>query len=110
MIDRHEEQTFDLAHIISTPIENRICLIVVEEMLSHSPFLPVPSALNIRDISVPQYVRQGLVYWFDELSHITPSGQSILAKQYGIQIIFDLRTSAERERGPSPDLEGIETR
>lgn len=105
-----EEQTFDLSSILSTPIQSRISPTVVQGILSQPPFLPIPGALNIRDISVPPYVRQDLIYRSGAISHITPAGKPSLVPKYGIRTIFDLRTRAERDRGPSPDLEGVETR
>lgn len=41
---------------------------------------------------------------------MTPAAESSLAKAYGIRTIFDLRSLAERNRHPSPNIEGIETR
>jgi hypothetical protein len=106
---RHEEHTFDLSRILSTPIQSRISPTIVNAILSQHPFLSIPGALNIRDISVSPYVRKGLVYRSGILGHITPAGQSSLAEQYGIRTIFDLRTRAERNKVPDPELEGVET-
>jgi hypothetical protein len=106
---RQEEETLDLSSILATPIQSRIPPTVVKEILSQPPFLPIPGTLNIRDISVPPYVHQGLIYRSGVLGHITPAGKSSLAEQYGIRTIFDLRTRAERYRSPIPDLNGVET-
>jgi hypothetical protein len=104
------EQTFGLVNVLSTPIETRISPLVAKEILSQPPFLPIPGALNIRDISVPPFIRNGCIYRSGALGHITLGGKSDLAEKYGIRTIFDLRTFAERAKSPSPDFEGIETR
>jgi len=106
---RHGEQAFDLSSLLSTPIQSRISSTIVTAMLSQHPFLPIPGALNIRDISVPPYIRKGLIYRSGALEHITPAGKSSLIEQYGIRTIYDLRTRAERNNGPSPDFEGAKT-
>jgi hypothetical protein len=66
--------------------------------------------LNIRDISVPLSIRKEFLYCSGAFRHITPAGESSLAKQYRICTIFDLRSLAERNSRPSPHIEGIETR
>ena len=100
----------DLSSILATPIQDHIPPDIVREILSQPPFLPIPGALNIREISVLPIVRKGLLYRSGACGPLTPAGESSLAKQYGIRTIFDLRSLAERNRRPSPNIEGIETR
>lgn len=106
----HKPGDIDLSIVLSTPIQDCIQPDIVKYLLSQPPFLPIPGALNIRDISVLPNIRKGFIHRSGALGHITPAGESFLAKAFGIRTVFDLRSLAERDSRPSPEIEGIETR
>lgn len=94
---------------LNTDIRNPIPEPVVSKIMSRPPFINVPGVSNFRDLSHDNTVRKGFVYRSGSLADITPQGKAVLADDLGITTVFDLRNEGERERAPSPEMEGIET-
>ncbi|KAJ9141679.1 Tyrosine-protein phosphatase [Pleurostoma richardsiae] len=79
--------------------------------LTSPPFLAVPGTFNTRDPAlVPgaSRLRPGLALRSGSLERLAPEGGAVLAGQLGVRRVFDLRTPAERARGPDPAVEGVE--
>ncbi|KAJ5093807.1 hypothetical protein N7456_009668 [Penicillium angulare] len=95
--------------VLNTDIRTPIPESIVSKILSLPPFVVVPGVSNLRDLSRENELRPGYVYRSGNLSDVSPEGKSILATDLGITTIFDLRNQGERERAPSPEIDGIET-
>jgi hypothetical protein len=106
-----EGKKLDLLQIASTPITTAIPDSVLSDALQHPPFIPIPGAINLRDIGqIPSAkVKPGLIYRSGNLYALPPSSVPLLSSKLKLRTIFDLRQATERERNPSPELEGIET-
>jgi len=98
----------DLQVLLQTPIRQPLPENVVKEILLSPPFIPVPMALNLRTICSPT-LAPNILYRSGALSHLPPATLSLLKSHHNITTIFDLRSRNEREKSPSPDIEGIET-
>lgn len=108
-MSQQDIKEFDLSQIIATPVQDAIPSSILNQILSAPPFIAVEGAFNVRDISNSTALRPGLVFRSGALGNITPAGKVALVEDYGIRTVYDLRTRAEREARPSPDIEGIET-
>ncbi|RJE22613.1 hypothetical protein PHISCL_05036 [Aspergillus sclerotialis] len=106
------EPDYDLQELLKTDIRTKIPEAVVSKITSSPPWVTVPGAFNVRDIghspSTPN-VRSGFIYRSGVLSSIKEEGKSVLRDSMHITTIYDLRRPDEREKSPSPDIEGIET-
>jgi hypothetical protein len=102
------QPALDIPTLLATPIQFPLPESEVKLVLASAPFIPIPHALNLRTISSPN-LQPNKVFRSGALSHLTPSILSALKDQYNITTIFDLRARNEREKQPSPDVEGIET-
>ena len=94
-----------LSALIQTPINEAIPAQTLSDLLSNSPFIPVPGTFNLRDIAHPAYIRSGLVYRSGSLIGLTAEGKDFLVNGLEITTIFDLRSARERQMFPSPALE-----
>lgn len=94
---------------LNTDIRNPIPEPIVSKIMSLPPFITVAGVTNFRDLSHNDKVRKGFVYRSGNLADITPDGKAVLANDLGIKTVFDLRNHGEREKVPSPEIEGIET-
>jgi hypothetical protein len=106
------EHTYNLDELLRTDIRTQIPDSVVAQIISSPPFVDVPGALNIRDVSnvtTSPDVRRGFVYRSGTLIRISDEGKTKLARDLGVTKVFDLRNPSEREKAPSPVIEGIET-
>ncbi|CAL5865837.1 uncharacterized protein PFLUO_LOCUS43 [Penicillium psychrofluorescens] len=101
--------TENLYQVLSTDICTPIPEATVSRIISRPPFITVPGVSNIRDLSHGNGVRPGFVYRSGNLSDITDEGKSVLVARIGVSTIFDLRNQSEREKAPSPEIEGIKT-
>lgn len=99
----------DLSTLLETNIRDRLPEDVVREILASHPFIPIPNVLNLRTISHPPHLPPNIIFRSGALSHLPASALSPLADTYNIKTIFDLRTAAERQKSPSPDIPGIKT-
>src|ERR1700761_2266036 len=99
---------FDL---VSTPITTLIPQDKVDAILSSPPFVAIPGAMNLRDIGLlpGSAVRASLIYRSASLSSMPLASLNLLSSQLGVRTIFDLRQEHERERNPSPEIDGIKT-
>lgn len=95
--------------ILNTDIRKAIPESIVSKIISLPPFVTLPGVSNFRDLSHENSLRPGYAYRSGNLSDIEEKGKSILAEELGVTTIFDLRNQGERERAPSPEIEGIET-
>ncbi|KAJ5623752.1 hypothetical protein N7510_000061 [Penicillium lagena] len=101
--------TENLNQVLSTDICTPIPEATVSKIISRPPFVTVPGVSNIRDLSHDNGVRPGFVYRSGNLSDVTDEGKSILVGRIGVSTVFDLRNQSEREKAPSPEIEGIKT-
>lgn len=101
--------TENLYQVLSTDICTPIPEATVSKIVSRAPFITVPGVSNIRGLSHGNGVRPGFVYRSGNLSDITDEGKSVLVGRIGVRTIFDLRNQSEREKAPSPEIEGIKT-
>jgi len=101
----------DLKALARTDIEELIDTDTLHSILASPPFLPLPSALNIRDLgrieSSP--IAPGLIYTSGFITLLSPDDQASLRDTYGVKRIYDLRTKLEREQLPEPEIEGVES-
>jgi protein tyrosine/serine phosphatase len=98
----------DLPALLEVPLQNPLDESQVKRILSSAPFLPIPQALNMRSISAPS-LQPGIVYRSGTLSHMPASSLTQLKDIYNIATVFDLRSKQEREKYPSPEIQGVET-
>ncbi|KAH8671372.1 protein-tyrosine phosphatase-like protein [Xylariales sp. PMI_506] len=79
-------------------------------VLMSPPFVYIDGTFNSRDLGlVPNSpIRPGLVYRSGAISHLTDSGKALVSGKLGIKRVFDLRSPEERERGPDPEIPGVE--
>lgn len=101
----------ELAKLALTDIQEPLTAETVEQALKSPPFIPIPSALNLRDIglSTPGKIKPNLIFRSGALTSWPGSSKALLATQYHVTTIFDLRHERERQRMPSPVIQGIET-
>ena len=95
--------------VLNTDIRSPIPDSIESKILSLPPFVTIPGVTNFRDLSHENQLRPGYAYRSGNLSDITEEGKTILADELGITTVFDLRNQGERERAPSPEIQGIET-
>jgi Tyrosine phosphatase family len=98
----------DLAALLQVPIRQPLEEAQVKQILASAPFIPIPHALNFRTISAPS-LRADLIFRSGSLSHLPQSSLAQLSERYNITTIVDLRSKKERQKYPSPDIQGIET-
>ncbi|KAJ5923364.1 hypothetical protein N7454_008609 [Penicillium verhagenii] len=99
----------NVTDVLNTDIRTPIPESIVSKIISLPPFVIVPGASNFRDLSHDNELRPGYAYRSGNLSDIEETGKAILAEDLGITTIFDLRNQGERERAPSPEINGVET-
>lgn len=95
---------------VATPIDPE----TTKATLLRSPFIYVPGTFNTRDIGlVPTAtdtatpLRKGFAYRSGALQAITPEAKTLLTDKLGVRKIFDLRSLAERTKGPDPEIDGV---
>jgi protein tyrosine/serine phosphatase len=105
------EVQYDLPTIVATDIRIRIPSAIVQQILARSPFISVSGAFNIRDIgaTAAPKVRPRYIFRSGHLGRISSYGKIKLSTDVGVKTIFDLRSFSEREKDPSPHIEGVET-
>ncbi|KAJ5090080.1 hypothetical protein N7532_008764 [Penicillium argentinense] len=101
--------TDNLREVLDTDITTPIPEATVAKIISLPPFITVPGVSNFRDLGHNNTLRAGYVYRSGNMSDITETGKIILTNKLGITTIFDLRNQGERERAPSPEIDGVET-
>ncbi|KAJ5595000.1 uncharacterized protein N7459_001208 [Penicillium hispanicum] len=99
----------NVLEVLNTDIRTPIPATTVSKIISLPPFVTVPGVSNIRDLSHGPNLRRGYVYRSGNLSDITEEGKAVLVEDLGITTMFDLRNESERNRAPSPEIDGIET-
>jgi protein tyrosine/serine phosphatase len=95
--------------VLRTDIRTPIPDAIVSKIISQPPFVNVPGVSNIRDLGNNNKLRRGFVYRSGNVADILDAGKAVLIDELKITTIFDLRNQSERERVPSPEIEGIET-
>jgi protein tyrosine/serine phosphatase len=99
----------DIWALLQTSIRDPLPESATKLLVSLPPFLPVPHALNLRTISSPSLLGPNVIFRSGSLSHLSEPVLSALRTNYNITTIFDLRSQKEREKVPSPSIEGIKT-
>ncbi|KAJ5125706.1 hypothetical protein N7448_005024 [Penicillium atrosanguineum] len=102
-------QPDNVQDVLNTDIRTPIPDAIVSKIISQPPFVNVPGVSNIRDLSLDNNLRQGFVYRSGNVADILDAGKAVLVDELKVTTIFDLRNQGERERVPSPEIEGIET-
>jgi hypothetical protein len=99
----------DLLEIALTPITLAIPDSVLNDALKTAPFIPIPGALNLRDLGQisSAKIKPGLIYRSGNLSNLPASSIPLLSSQLKLCTLFDFRQINERDRLPSPELQGI---
>ncbi|KAF2420563.1 hypothetical protein EJ08DRAFT_24944 [Tothia fuscella] len=98
-----------LPQIASTSIFHAIPDNVLADALTTPPFVPIPGALNLRDLGLltPSTVKPGLIYRSGALHTLPPSSTPFLKSQLHLRKIYDFRSENERAKGPDPEVEGV---
>ncbi|KAJ5662132.1 uncharacterized protein N7477_009748 [Penicillium maclennaniae] len=102
-------QSENVQDVLNTDIRTPIPDAIVSKIISRPPFVNVPGVSNIRDLSYENNLRPGYVYRSGNMADILDAGKTLLVDELKITTIFDLRNQGERERAPSPEIEGIKT-
>ncbi|KAK8139723.1 hypothetical protein PG984_000846 [Apiospora sp. TS-2023a] len=79
-------------------------------VITNPPFVFVDGTFNTRDLGlVPgSPLKAGFVYRSGALTTLTDNGKAVMSGKLGIKRVFDIRSPGEREKGPDPEIEGIE--
>lgn len=102
--------SYHIREVLTTDIQTPIPEQTLTKIISLPPFITVPGVSNFRNLSHGNNnLRLDCVYRSGNLSDITEEGKLILVNKLGITTIFDLRSESEREKAPSPQIDGIET-
>ncbi|KAK3945950.1 tyrosine-protein phosphatase [Diplogelasinospora grovesii] len=108
-----------LRTLSSTDVREPIPTPQLVTALQSPPFVYVPGTFNTRDLGslahlmagagagCPPRLRAGYVYRSGSLEGLTLDGQATLQK-LGVKKIFDLRSVAEHEHKPDPEVPGVE--
>jgi hypothetical protein len=105
-----QEEQPDLRTITSIPITESIPDAILEKALKTNPFIPIPGALNLRDIGLipgPK-IKPGLLYRSGSLHVLPPSSVLLLKTELNLSTVYDFRSVSERGRAPSPEIPGVE--
>ncbi|KAJ6127015.1 hypothetical protein N7523_002627 [Penicillium sp. IBT 18751x] len=102
-------QSENVQDVLNTDIRTPIPDAIVSKIISRPPFVNVPGVSNIRDLSHENNLRPGYIYRSGNMADILDAGKTLLVDELKITTIFDLRNQGERERAPSPEIEGIKT-
>ncbi|KAJ4209638.1 hypothetical protein NW759_013285 [Fusarium solani] len=96
--------------LASTDVRDPIPAAALQSALASPPFIPSRSLINIRDLgAVPgSALTPGCIYRCGTLDAAAADcdAQAWLAAH--VATIFDLRHATERDRGPSPEVPGVE--
>ncbi|KAF2674173.1 hypothetical protein BT63DRAFT_366642 [Microthyrium microscopicum] len=101
----------NLLNLAHTPITAAIDEHELAVAITSPPFIPLASALNLRDIGSLERstVRPALCYRSGTLHKMKPDDLAFLRDVCQIHTIFDLRVEKERLRDPSPEVTGVTT-
>lgn len=99
---------YDIPSLLAIPIHNPLPIGAITSLISQPPFLPLPLALNLRSVPLPSTSKLKF-YRSGYLHPLSPDSLSVLHSKYNVTQIYDLRQRAEREKQPSPSIEGVET-
>lgn len=99
----------DLRDVLNTDIRTPIPEPIVSKIISLPPFFTVPGVSNFRDVSHDNQLRKGFVFRSGNLADITDEGKLVLVDELSVKTVFDLRNQGEREKAPSPEIQGVET-
>lgn len=77
--------------------------------LSNPPFLPVPGTFNTRDLGLlpASRLKPHLFYRSGSLAGLTDEGKRVLRDELGVRTVYDLRSVAEHEAQPDPEVDGV---
>lgn len=78
--------------------------------LSHPPFLFVPGTFNTRDLGLlpASRLKPHLFFRSGSLAGLTAEGKRVLRDELGVRTVYDLRSVAEHEAQPDPEVEGVQ--
>jgi protein tyrosine/serine phosphatase len=98
----------ELSALLNHPIRDPLPCAEVKEILSSSPFIPLPYAFNLRTVT-SRTLPPNKIFRSGSLGHVPIEILTHLHTTYGITTVYDLRGEAERDKHPSPEIPGIET-
>lgn len=101
------DPNLSLNDLLTTDIRTQIPESTVARITSVAPWSTVPGVFNIRDLA--PNVRPGFIYRSGVLASISDEGKSALARTLNVTTIYDLRRPNEREKSPSPVIDGVDT-
>ncbi|KAK8048901.1 tyrosine phosphatase [Apiospora phragmitis] len=79
-------------------------------IITNPPFVFLDGTFNTRDLGlVPDSpVRAGFIYRSGALTALIDNGKAVMSGKLGIKRVFNVRSLGERQKGPDPEIEGIE--
>jgi hypothetical protein len=98
-----------LLTIAQTSINEAIPDEILKPALTTPPFIPIPGALNLRDLGlIPSpKIKKSLIYRSGALHHLPKNSIPLLRSTLNLNTVFDFRTAREREKYPEPEIEGV---
>ena len=96
-----------LLDVLHTDLKTSIPETTLSKIISLPPFVTLSGVTNFRDLSHGAGLRRRYIYRSGNLSDITDEGKVALVRELGVTTVFDLRNQGERERVPSPDIDGV---
>ncbi|PGH05048.1 hypothetical protein GX51_03145 [Blastomyces parvus] len=104
--------TYVLRDVVETDVLTAISADVVSHIISSPPFVSVPGLFNFRDLSHPHDtltpLKKNYIFRSGMLAFLEEEGKAKLTTDLGVKKIFDLRGAPERDRFPSPEIEGVQ--
>lgn len=102
--------TADLDALVMTRVTEPIAAETLFPILSAAPFVPSKSLINARDIgAVPgSNIPAGRIYRCGTLEYAGQDPDALAWIGANVRRIFDLRKPEEVERGPDPEVAGVE--
>ncbi|KAH8730194.1 protein-tyrosine phosphatase-like protein [Phaeosphaeriaceae sp. PMI808] len=97
---------YNLDALLQTDMNTPISPSIIQQILSKPPFIPIPGAVNMRDLGLlpSSPIPPGLIYRSGATHHIDPTE----LKSLGVKMIVDLRSEREVLRDADPRIEGIQ--
>lgn len=110
LLNEGNKDHLDLLKIAHTDITTAIPDEILKQALLQPPFVPIPGALNLRDLGlIPDAkIKPGLLFRSGSLGTLPASSVQLLKSQLNLHVIYDFRTQKERDMHPDPNVPGVE--